>query len=73
MQVADFFFQLPDALIARHPLAERRASRLLVLDGETDKLSHRHFADLLEYVRPGDLMVFNMLPSISPHLSRWWR
>jgi len=59
MQVADFFFQLPDALIARHPLAERRASRLLVLDGETDKLSHRHFADLLEYVRPGDLMVFN--------------
>ena len=59
MQVADFFFQLPDALIARHPLAERRASRLLVLDGETGKLSHRHFADLLEYVRPGDLMVFN--------------
>lgn len=59
MQVADFFFQLPDALIARHPLAERRTSRLLVLEGETGKLSHRNFADLLDHVRPGDLMVFN--------------
>ncbi|WP_278399998.1 tRNA preQ1(34) S-adenosylmethionine ribosyltransferase-isomerase QueA [Stutzerimonas kunmingensis] len=59
MQVADFFFQLPDALIARHPLAERRASRLLVLEGETGKFSHRNFADLLDHVRPGDLMVFN--------------
>ncbi|RRU92988.1 tRNA preQ1(34) S-adenosylmethionine ribosyltransferase-isomerase QueA [Stutzerimonas xanthomarina] len=59
MQVADFFFQLPDALIARHPLAERRASRLLVLEGETGKLSHCNFADLLDHVRPGDLMVFN--------------
>ncbi|MDH4869545.1 tRNA preQ1(34) S-adenosylmethionine ribosyltransferase-isomerase QueA [Pseudomonas sp. BN515] len=59
MRVADFHFELPEALIARHPLAERRASRLLVLDGETGSLSHRHFADLLEYLRPGDLMVFN--------------
>src|SRR5690554_899962 len=59
MHVADFSFQLPDALIARHPLAERRASRLLVLDGETGQLAHRGFADLLDYLRPGDLMVFN--------------
>ncbi|MDH4611313.1 tRNA preQ1(34) S-adenosylmethionine ribosyltransferase-isomerase QueA [Pseudomonas sp. BN102] len=59
MRVADFHFELPEALIARHPLAERRASRLLVLDGETGTLNHRHFADLLEYLRPGDLMVFN--------------
>ncbi|MBA1239914.1 tRNA preQ1(34) S-adenosylmethionine ribosyltransferase-isomerase QueA [Pseudomonas kunmingensis] len=59
MQVADFSFQLPDALIARHPLEERRASRLLVLDGETGRLAHRNFANLLGYVRPGDLMVFN--------------
>ena len=59
MQVADFYFELPDALIARHPLAERRASRLLVLDGESGQMSHRNFADLLDYVRPGDLMVFN--------------
>ena len=59
MRVADFHFDLPDALIARHPLAERRSSRLLVLDGESGALAHRQFADLLEYLRPGDLMVFN--------------
>ena len=59
MRVADFHFELPDRLIARHPLAERRASRLLVLDGPTGELSHRQFPDLLEYLRPGDLMVFN--------------
>ena len=59
MRVADFSFDLPDALIARHPLAERRASRLLVLDGPTGSLAHRQFADVLDYLRPGDLMVFN--------------
>lgn len=59
MRVADFHFDLPETLIARHPLAERRASRLLVLDGVTGGLAHRQFADLLEYLRPGDLMVFN--------------
>ncbi|MBU1330854.1 MAG: tRNA preQ1(34) S-adenosylmethionine ribosyltransferase-isomerase QueA [Gammaproteobacteria bacterium] len=59
MRVADFHFELPDALIARYPLAERRASRLLVLDGPTGALAHRQFSDLLEYLRPGDLMVFN--------------
>ncbi|HYQ38107.1 MAG TPA: tRNA preQ1(34) S-adenosylmethionine ribosyltransferase-isomerase QueA [Pseudomonas sp.] len=59
MRVADFHFELPDQLIARHPLAERRGSRLLVLDGPSGALSHRQFPDLLEYLRPGDLMVFN--------------
>ncbi|SFQ07760.1 tRNA preQ1(34) S-adenosylmethionine ribosyltransferase-isomerase QueA [Pseudomonas borbori] len=59
MRVADFDFELPDALIARHPLAERRASRLLVLNGPSGALAHRQFSDLLEYLRPGDLMVFN--------------
>ncbi|KFX69801.1 S-adenosylmethionine tRNA ribosyltransferase [Pseudomonas taeanensis MS-3] len=59
MRVADFHFELPDSLIARHPLAERHASRLLVLDGPSGALAHRQFPDLLEYLRPGDLMVFN--------------
>ncbi|MDK8265325.1 tRNA preQ1(34) S-adenosylmethionine ribosyltransferase-isomerase QueA [Pseudomonas oryzihabitans] len=59
MHVADFHFDLPESLIARHPLAERRGSRLLVLDVPSGELSHRHFADLLGYLRPGDLMVFN--------------
>lgn len=59
MRVADFHFDLPETLIARHPLPERRASRLLVLDGPTGALEHRRFGDLLEYLEPGDLMVFN--------------
>ncbi len=59
MRVADFNFELPDALIARHPLAQRQGSRLLSLDGPTGSLAHRQFSDLLEYLRPGDLMVFN--------------
>jgi S-adenosylmethionine:tRNA ribosyltransferase-isomerase len=59
MRVSDFHFDLPDTLVASHPLPERRASRLLVLDGETGALSHRQFVDLLEYLRPDDLMVFN--------------
>lgn len=59
MRVADFTFELPDSLIARHPLAERRASRLLTLDGVSGAMAHRQFTDLLEHLRPGDLMVFN--------------
>jgi len=59
MRLSDFAFDLPDELIARHPLAERRASRLLCLDGPSGELSDRHFADLLDYLRPDDLMVFN--------------
>jgi S-adenosylmethionine:tRNA ribosyltransferase-isomerase len=59
MRVADFSFELPDSLIARHPLAERHGSRLLVLDGPSGALAHRQFTDLLEYLQPGDLMVFN--------------
>lgn len=59
MRVADFHFDLPEHLIARHPLSERRASRLLVLDGASGEMAHRGFADLLDYLRPGDLMVFN--------------
>lgn len=59
MRVRDFHFDLPEHLIAHHPLAERRGSRLLCLDGPTGALAHRHFVDLLDYLQPGDLMVFN--------------
>lgn len=59
MRVDDFHFDLPEQLIARYPLAQRTASRLLVLDGPSAELAHRQFADLLEYLQPGDLMVFN--------------
>lgn len=55
----DFFYDLPDHLIARAPTAERRGSRLLCLDGTTGELTHRQFPDLLSLVNEGDLMVFN--------------
>jgi S-adenosylmethionine:tRNA ribosyltransferase-isomerase len=59
MRLSDFHYELPDELIARYPAPERTASRLLVLDGNTGDIAHRRFTDLTEYLRPGDLMVFN--------------
>ena len=59
MNVSDFDFELPDELIARYPLTERTASRLLCLDGMSGKTAHRHFADLPDLLQPGDLLVFN--------------
>lgn len=60
MRVADFQFDLPDELIARYPLAERSASRLLILDAAVDdSLEHGCFADLTRQLRAGDLLVFN--------------
>ena len=59
MRVADFSFELPDELIARYPTAERTASRLLSLDGNSGRLADLQFTAILEKVQPGDLMVFN--------------
>ncbi len=59
MKKSDFYFDLPERLIAQHPLEQRDASRLLVLDRADGSVTHRHFRDLLEYVQPGDCMVFN--------------
>ncbi|MCO4784486.1 MAG: tRNA preQ1(34) S-adenosylmethionine ribosyltransferase-isomerase QueA [Marinomonas atlantica] len=59
MRVSDYRFELPEELIARYPMPERTASRLLKLDGPSGELAHQHFTDVLEYVEPGDLMVFN--------------
>jgi len=59
MHRQDFDYALPDELIARVPTAERPASRLLYLDGPSGELAHQHFPDLLDYLQPGDLMVFN--------------
>ena len=59
MHRADFAYDLPEELIAQTPLAERSASRLLALDGETGALSDRSIRDLPDLVRPGDLLVFN--------------
>jgi S-adenosylmethionine:tRNA ribosyltransferase-isomerase len=59
MQRSDFRYELPAELIAQVPLPQRRASRLLVLDGATGAVDDRMFADLPELLRAGDLLVFN--------------
>ncbi len=58
MQLSDFSFNLPDELIARYPLAQRSASRLLHLNSE-GQYSDLHFTDILELFEPGDLLVLN--------------
>ncbi len=59
MQVSDFDFELPDELIARFPMAERSASRLMCVDGNRETLEHRVFAELDQLLEPGDLLVLN--------------
>ena len=59
MQRSDFHYDLPPELIAQVPLAERRAGRLLILDGHSGALEDRRFADLPQLLRAGDLLVFN--------------
>jgi len=58
-QLSDFDYDLPSSQIAQHPLADRSASRLLVLDRATGTTRHLHFRDLLELIPPGDLLVIN--------------
>ncbi|WP_340615024.1 S-adenosylmethionine:tRNA ribosyltransferase-isomerase, partial [Xenorhabdus thailandensis] len=59
MRVADFTFELPEELIAHYPQPQRSACRLLSLDGETGKLAHGVFTDVLDKLEAGDLLVFN--------------
>lgn len=59
MKTSDFEYTLPDELIARHPLAERTASRLLHVDGPGKCFADRLFNELPTFFRPGDLLVFN--------------
>lgn len=59
MKLSDFDFALPEELIAQEPLAQRDASRLLVLDRSRAELEHRTFRELGQFLRPGDLLIAN--------------
>lgn len=59
MKLADFNFKLPPELIARYPLPERSASRLMCVNGMQRHLTHNHFNDVVGLIEPGDLLVFN--------------
>ena len=59
MKTSDFYFDLPQELIAQDPLEDRSSSRLLVLDRETGKTEHHIFKDVIDYLNPGDCLVVN--------------
>lgn len=59
MKKSDFYFDLPEELIAQDPLEDRSGSRLLMLDKETGETRHRVFHDIVNYLAPGDCLVLN--------------
>jgi S-adenosylmethionine:tRNA ribosyltransferase-isomerase len=59
MQLSDFYYDLPQELIAQDPLLKRSDSRLMVLNRESGSIEHRHFSDSLDYLNPGDCLVIN--------------
>lgn len=59
MLVTDFDYELPQELIAQHPMEPRDHSRLLVVDKKTGEIEHKHFYNLVDYLKPGDVLVFN--------------
>ena len=59
MKTSDFYYDLPEELIAQTPLQKRDTSRLLVLDRESGEICHKHFYDILDYLNPGDCLVMN--------------
>ena len=59
LQTSDFFYDLPQELIAQHPMEQRDTSRMMVINRESGEISHRHFYDILEYLNPDDVLVIN--------------
>ena len=59
LKTSDYYFDLPQELIAQDPLEDRAASRLLVMNTKTGEIEHRIFRDIKEYLRPGDTLVLN--------------
>ncbi|MCQ2503800.1 MAG: tRNA preQ1(34) S-adenosylmethionine ribosyltransferase-isomerase QueA [Saccharofermentans sp.] len=59
IKTSDFYYDLPERLIAQNPLVDRSSSRLMVLDKSSGKICHRHFKDIKEYLHKGDVLVIN--------------
>ena len=58
-KTSDFYYDLPEELIAQTPLQQRDSSRLMVLDRQTGQVRHQHFYDIVDYLQPGDCLVMN--------------
>ena len=59
MKTSDFYYDLPEELIAQHPVEPRDTSRLLVYNRQTKQVEHKHFYDVVDYLREGDVLVVN--------------
>ncbi len=59
MKTSDFYFDLPEELIAQHPADQRDHSRLMHLNRETGEVEHKHFYEIIDLLEPGDLLVLN--------------
>ena len=59
MKLSDFYYDLPEELIAQHPIEKRDESRLMVLDKKTGKVEHKVFKDIISYLKPNDCLVLN--------------
>ncbi|MBR4979287.1 MAG: S-adenosylmethionine:tRNA ribosyltransferase-isomerase, partial [Clostridia bacterium] len=59
MLKSQYYYELPEELIAQTPAEKRDNSRLMVLERSTGQISHRHFYDIVEYLNPGDALVLN--------------
>lgn len=59
MELKDFYYDLPEELIAQEPISNRDRSRLLVLDKSSGEIKHRRFRDIIEYLKAGDCLVLN--------------
>lgn len=59
MNLHDFYYELPEELIAQDPLSDRSSSRLMVMNRETGELEHKIFRDIVDFLKPGDCLVIN--------------
>lgn len=59
MKTEDFYYDLPEELIAQHPLKNRSDSRLMLLNKDNGEIEHKHFYDIINYLNPGDVLVLN--------------
>ncbi len=59
LKTKDFFYDLPESLIAQHPLEKRDDSRLMVIDRKSGEIDHKHFYNIIDYINPEDVLVIN--------------
>ena len=59
MKRTDFYYDLPEELIAQEPLKDRSSSRLMILDKNTGEIEHKHFYDIVDELNEGDALILN--------------